>query len=177
MSKSLTDTQNQHARVFVRALVDSDFGGNITAAARALEVGTATLADFLRGSRGAGAKLLLAVADHAKTSVSEVTGDEAPRLFGDAPIVRARELPGWDAAIAWVRTAKGSAFNEGIARTAGHVSLDNPPAMSPIVVLRLYEFVEAALSQGWDTKPTNTAVSSAVPPPPPLAPKRAPRRR
>ena len=73
-TKSLDPERNEAARAYVRDIVDRDFKGNVTAAARRWHISQPMLSEFLKGSRGAGMKLLEAVARHAGSSIDEIIG-------------------------------------------------------------------------------------------------------
>lgn len=79
-TKALPPERNEHLRGEVRALIEKEFRGNESAAARAFGVSGSMLSEFLRGLRGAGPKLLNGVADY--------TGRSTDDLYGRPPLVR-----------------------------------------------------------------------------------------
>lgn len=95
-NKSLPLSQNEAARAFVRALVDSEFEGNTNAAAKKLGLSQSMLYEFLDGTRGAGMKLLNAVAVHTRRTIDEVVG-RPPQIalpLGDEEPAH-QNIPGW----------------------------------------------------------------------------------
>lgn len=73
-SKTLSPERTAAARVYLRQVVDEDFGGNITRAAAGLGLSGAYVSEALSGKVGIGAKLLEALADHRNVAVDTVLG-------------------------------------------------------------------------------------------------------
>lgn len=73
MSKSLGTGANEQLRAAVRRLLETEFGGSQSRAAKAFGVTQGYISDFLDGKRGAGAKLLRGVAPFDE-SVAEILG-------------------------------------------------------------------------------------------------------
>jgi hypothetical protein len=146
MTKSLSAEQNERARAFTRDLVAKSFEGNASAAARALGVGVGTLADFLRGDKGAGAKLLDAIARFAHVGVDAVIGQ--PRPDRTSGLLMLRDRAGWDAALDHVRGLMGERFNEQAAAFAGSLSVwvgSEDIEVTPRTALQLYELAVSHL--------------------------------
>jgi len=93
--KSLGHEANERLREIVRSFVDRDFGGNKTAAAKRLGVSQSLVQEFLDGSRGAGVKLISAVAAYTGRPMDEVLGraPAPPAPARPAPPVRAPVAP------------------------------------------------------------------------------------
>lgn len=89
IKRDLSPELNAAARRYTRALVDDDFAGNVLACAHAIGIAQGTLYDFLKGAKGAGARLLDAVARYRGVSVDVVLGRAPARridlLEGHAP--------------------------------------------------------------------------------------------
>ena len=77
-NKSLSPERADAARAFVERLVNERFGGNVSAAAKAMSISQSLLYEFLNGTRGAGPKLLEAVADYAQVTIDHLIGRSAP---------------------------------------------------------------------------------------------------
>lgn len=73
-SKSLRPEQNERLREIVRDLIAKDFKGSATAAAKALGVTQPLVSEFLSGGRGAGPKLIQALADITGRSIDDLYG-------------------------------------------------------------------------------------------------------
>ena len=84
-SKSLRDDQNERLRGILRDLVDAKFGGSASAAARELGIAQSLVSEFLTGGRGAGPKLLNAVAEHTGRSLDDLYGRRFVESSGDLP--------------------------------------------------------------------------------------------
>jgi transcriptional regulator with XRE-family HTH domain len=84
-NKALDPEQNEGVRRFTQRLVDLGYDGNVSAAAEALGVSQSLLYEFLKGTRGAGMKLLEGLADVTGASLDEVMGRPPPR---PKPILR-----------------------------------------------------------------------------------------
>jgi hypothetical protein len=74
-SKSLDAQRNDAARAYTADLIKRRFDGNVLQASKAIGVSQSALYEFLKGSRGAGMKLLDAVARFDHTTVDQVVGN------------------------------------------------------------------------------------------------------
>jgi hypothetical protein len=105
--KGLSPERNAHVRAFVQELIDREFEGNVLRASKALGLSNSILYEFLRGSRGAGIKLLEALSDYTKKSIPTILGmDEFAEMVG-APLRaerRFRDIQGWTDAEQTART-------------------------------------------------------------------------
>jgi hypothetical protein len=72
--KSLDEQRNEAARDYIRAIVEQDFKGNVSAAAVEFDVKQPTLSNFLNGKSGAGISLLDGVASYRNVSLDVVLG-------------------------------------------------------------------------------------------------------
>lgn len=72
--KALSTQQNEDLRRVVAQLVEEKFEGNKTAAAKELGLSSSALQEFLKGTRGAGAKMLNALADLTGQSLDTLMG-------------------------------------------------------------------------------------------------------
>lgn len=73
-TKASTPEANDAARKFAQAVVDREFGGNTLKAAAALGVSQSYVSDFLRGTKGAGTKMLHALANFCGVPLDVVIG-------------------------------------------------------------------------------------------------------
>lgn len=73
-TKALDAPSREAARAFLRRFVDERFDGNHTRAATALGVSQAYVSDLLSGAKGAGSKILLALAEKTGVSLDVVLG-------------------------------------------------------------------------------------------------------
>jgi len=102
-TKSLLEKQNEAVRSRMRQVVSSPrFAGNVTAAAKELRVSQSMLYEFLAKKRGAGMKILTALANYTGLSIDVLLGSEevTPSTRGSLaePDARARgeEIVGWE---------------------------------------------------------------------------------
>lgn len=72
--KALESKASDAARTFARGLVDRDFKGNVSNAAKAMGVAQPTLAEFLNRKRQLGVVLWLALAEYSGRSLDEIAG-------------------------------------------------------------------------------------------------------
>lgn len=72
--KALDEDRNQQLRAFMAKLINENFDGNKAAAARELKVSQSLVQEFLAGTRGAGTKLLTALADYTGQSLDSLVG-------------------------------------------------------------------------------------------------------
>ncbi len=89
-TKGLSPKRLEHAKAFVQAIVDRDFGKNVNAAAKAFGISQPQLADLLGDRGGAGIKLLEAVADYEHVMIDHVIGRSAPAGTGATDTIEAR---------------------------------------------------------------------------------------
>lgn len=100
--------RNDVLRTLMRALIQRDFSGNLTATAHALVLSPSSLSAFLSGSRGAGPKTTDALVTYTRCTYDQILasgGDlDALRASGvsTSPVQRAvfRELPNWNELLA-----------------------------------------------------------------------------
>lgn len=142
-SKSLPLESNERLRTLVRELLETRARGNITAFARELKVTGPYLNEFLSGKRGAGAKLLTALADYTGRTLDDLAGRKTviampPPAEGTA---LAGNLPHWAEASAEARARK-VVPDEAIA-VAAHVGGLTAPTggVTPEFVIDLAQFV------------------------------------
>jgi transcriptional regulator with XRE-family HTH domain len=100
-TKGLEPEQRANVQRLLRTIVDRDFDGNQSKAARGLQVSQAFISDTVSGNRGAGNRLLIAMAKHLGVTIDDVlAGREArperPSLttvdYGDQFPNRARAM-------------------------------------------------------------------------------------
>ena len=98
--KALESKASDAARTFARGLVDRDFNGNVSNAAKAMGVAQPTLAEFLNRKRQLGVVLWLALAEYSGRSLDEIAGRKpettlpamkAARVFLGARVTDAAE--------------------------------------------------------------------------------------
>lgn len=137
-SKSLRPEQNERLRGIVRELIDRDFDGNGTAAAKAFGVAQGMISEFLSGGRGAGPKLIQGIADYTGRSIDDLYGRPVlPIAQGGHELIGSRaDWPAArDAAIASNRRLAPADVER-----VGGVSLSQPPErLSPEFIVRLAE--------------------------------------
>lgn len=98
-SKSLKPEQNERLRAILTELIDATFAGNVAAAARAMGLSQSLFVEFLRGARGAGPKLINAIADHTGRSIDDLYGRQVVAVpDGSRAYQRLRDHPDWAAA-------------------------------------------------------------------------------
>lgn len=73
-SKSLDNETKEAVRRFAKKVVDLDFDGNITRAARAIGAGYTMLYETIHGSRGAGMSTINRLVAYTKYGMNEVVG-------------------------------------------------------------------------------------------------------
>jgi len=144
----MSPEHNEAVRAFVRRIAIADFNNNVTAFASTLGVAQSLLSELLKGSRGAGPKLLVALADYACVSLDEVIGRTVPRRRSGATPwaaamqwVRFRDLPGWDEAEAVALVQFADEIPEYAFRLAGDVLTQTRPARINLYTVR--EFAAA----------------------------------
>lgn len=79
MAKTLPEPRVQAIKAFVRQIMQNDFGGSISATARALKMPQSQLSDLLNDRRGLGLAGVERAADYAKVTLDEVVGRKPPR--------------------------------------------------------------------------------------------------
>ncbi len=96
MGKKSFDLElRERVRLLLEKIVDEEFDGNRTQAAKALGVSQSYVTELLKASRGVGPTILVSIADRARVSIDELMGRQrfdAP-LDSDEP--RYSNLPGW----------------------------------------------------------------------------------
>jgi transcriptional regulator with XRE-family HTH domain len=142
-SKSLPIESNERLRALVRELLETRAAGNITAFARELKVTGPYLNEFLSGKRGAGAKLLTALADYTGRTLDDLAGRKTVIALPPPPegTALAGNLPHWAEASAEARSRK-VVPDEAIA-VAAHVGGLTAPkgGVTPEFVIDLAQFV------------------------------------
>lgn len=123
-TRSLSAERNAKAREFLRELVDGEFKGNVSAAARVLGLTYSGLYEVLNGRRGIGMTVLDALKAHTGKSIEAILG-ESPEEDTTVRHIRASDHPTWKAALEgakqlapeipeWAWEATGKAFLPGI---------------------------------------------------------------
>jgi len=115
--KKLSQDRQDAARTFIRAIVEKDFGGNVTQAAKRFGVAQSMLSEFLAGGRGAGTKLLSGVADYA-----HVTWDEIVGRSGGSSFLMLRQHSDWERVVALASEQHRGEIEEQFFRDAGEWS-------------------------------------------------------
>lgn len=72
--KGLPPNSKKHLRAMLRRIIDDDFKGNMSAAARSLKISQSMMYEMVSGGRGGGMKSVMAVANFRRVSVEEVLG-------------------------------------------------------------------------------------------------------
>lgn len=104
MVQRLTDVDRAAAiRDQLRALREGQFGGNLSAMARAFGVTPAYLSDVLLEKRGVGMKILRALAKHTGQSIAGLIGEIDPADLDDPYPARAEALSLVQRALDYVR--------------------------------------------------------------------------
>lgn len=96
-TRSLSAERNERARAFLRNLIDSQFGGSISAASRALGVTYSALHEVMNGKRGVGMRLLDAAKAYTGTPITEILGETEPPT-ASVHYLRIGDYPTWAAA-------------------------------------------------------------------------------
>lgn len=139
-TKSLTVEQNEHAREALRSVVDGDFGGNQSKAARAIGVGQSLISEVLAG-KGVGPKLIQAIADYTGRSTDDLYGRPArPGLPNITPgYSLLRHHRDWESARAEALQRARTVREPDIDRV-GTVALSQPPEeLTADFVIRMAE--------------------------------------
>lgn len=97
-TRSLSAERNEKARAFLRAIIDGQFGGNVSAAARALGVTYSALHEVLNGRRGVGMRMLDAMKAFTGTSIVEILGESESEAAPEGRPSRTSDLVGWQVA-------------------------------------------------------------------------------
>lgn len=136
--KSLTPAQNEHVREALRELVDKDFNGNQSAAAKSLGVTQSLVSEVLAGGRGVGPKLIQTLADYTGRTIDELYGRAPlPRIHAGMEVLGRRH--DWPAVRAEAITKARTVTAADIDRV-GEVALSQPPdTLTAEFVLRMAE--------------------------------------
>lgn len=97
-TKAFSDAQNALIRDFLARLIEREFDGNQSRAARAIGMRQASLNEFMSRKRGAGMKMLEGVSKAAGVPISKVLGEETERTKVerlDQFPARARAVAAW----------------------------------------------------------------------------------
>jgi len=98
--------KNQILRQTVRAIMEADFGGNLTATAKGLGLSSSAVSDFLLGTRGAGPKTTDALEVYLRRTYDQILAAggnlDTLRKSPVQPVVAPRavrfgDLPNWSA--------------------------------------------------------------------------------
>lgn len=140
-TNSLSDDANERIRKILRALIDRDTSGNITHFAKRLDVTGPGLNEFLSGKRGAGGKLLTAIADYTGRTMDDLMGRpsaEVPHRLEGAVY---GNLEGWPAAAAEAKRRK--IVPDDAIDAAARIGGLTPPTgdVSPEFVIDVAQFV------------------------------------
>jgi hypothetical protein len=108
--------RNGVLRILVKAIVQKDYDGNLTATARALNLSTSALSGFVSGSRGAGPKLMDALVVYLRRTQDQIlaSGGDLATLRQGAPAttsttgapvaIQFGKLPNWPELLATAQT-------------------------------------------------------------------------
>ncbi len=142
-ARSIGGEANERLRAIVRELLRARFEENISAFARALGVTGPYLNEFLSGKRGAGAKLLHALADYTGRTLDDLSGRSAARAIAPPVdgVALAGNLPHWSVAAAAARALR--VVPDEAIDAAAHIGGLTPPTggVTPEFVIDLAQFV------------------------------------
>jgi transcriptional regulator with XRE-family HTH domain len=134
--KALGPDQNERLRDMLREILERDFGGNKSEAARRIGVSQAFVAEFLSGNRGAGNKLLRALADYTGRSTDDLLGRPPPRetrvVYDEARAPKFKFLAWWDEIVAAARKLFPRLPDEAWI-SFGEVMGENTPPRDPVL--------------------------------------------
>lgn len=138
--KALPGEQNERLREVVRNLVALEFQGNASKAAKAIGVSQSLLSEFLGGGRGAGTKLVNALAAHTGRSIDDLYGRRVVRVPDDARAYqRLGDHPEFAGALAEALTRPSLADRAALERV-GDLAMSEPPEhLTADAVIRIAE--------------------------------------
>lgn len=144
-NKSLREDQNKRLRAIVRELVDGEFAGSATAAARAFGVAQSMVSEFLAGGRGAGPKLINGIAEYTGRSIDDLYGRHVVAVpDGSRAYQRLADHPDWERCY-HEALERGSLAGPEQIRAAGEVAFTVPPeVLTPDFVIRIAEALATA---------------------------------
>jgi hypothetical protein len=138
-NKALAPETNERLRKLVKEIVDKDFDGKKTLAARGLGISHSLVFEFLDGGRGAGSKFLDALADYTGKSIDELMGRAPATTSGH--LTTWGNVPGWDVEAEKVRRDHPYLPREVFQRAASTSGSYAPNPMTAEFVLRAALFV------------------------------------
>jgi transcriptional regulator with XRE-family HTH domain len=94
-SKALEPEQNEALRTLVRKIIDDDFAGKVSVAAKSLGVSHSLIFEFLDGRRGLGMKALEGLANYTGRSIDGLLGRASPEADEDDDEPLNMNLRGW----------------------------------------------------------------------------------
>ena len=142
--KSLSHEQNEHLRGILKKLVDEEFGGVDTRAAKALGVSQPLVSVFLNGGGGAGPKLIQAIADYTGRSIDDLYGRPVlPLPTGGYQVLG--QHPDYPIALAEALARPSRLLRPSQIEAVGGVALSKPPAhLTRDFILRMAEALAEA---------------------------------
>lgn len=142
--KSLSQEQNDNLREVVRKLIEDEFGGSDTKAAKAFGVAQPTVSTFVKGATGAGPKLINGIADYTGRSIDDLYG--RPRLplpSGGYQVLG--QHPDYPVALAEALARPGRLLRRAQIEAVGSVALSKPPEhITRDFILRMAEALAEA---------------------------------
>jgi transcriptional regulator with XRE-family HTH domain len=127
--KSLPHAQEERVREILRGIVDGDFKGNKSAAARGLKISQSYVTETLAGNRTGGTKLLTALANYTHRSIDDLLGRRPAEVTrehdADSQLPRTRPVLGnhrdFEAHFAefWRRLGDSGDYDADIKRAVG----------------------------------------------------------
>jgi len=143
--KSLSHEQNDHLRDILRKLIDDEFGGKDTRAARALGVSQPLVSVFVKGGGGgAGPKLIQAIADYTGRSIDDLYGRPSlPLPTGGYQVLG--QHPDYPVALAEALARPSRFLRPSQIEAVGGVALSKPPAhLTREFIIRMAEALAEA---------------------------------
>jgi transcriptional regulator with XRE-family HTH domain len=142
--KSLSLEQNENLRRALKRLVDEEFEGIATRAAKALGVSQPLISGILDGSKGAGPKVIQAIADYTGRSIDDLYGRPAlPLPTGGYQVLG--QHPDYPVALAEALARPSRLLRPSQIEAVGGVALSKPPAhLTRDFILRMAEALAEA---------------------------------
>ena len=164
--KALEPGQNERLRALLTDIVNRDFKGNKTHAAKGLGVSQSFVTEVMAGHRGAGNTLINALADYTGKSTDELRGRTRPRADDVGEGTGIGRVEGWEAA-AEECVAQNPWVQPWMIRSAARVSgVDAPSPMTAAYVLEAVQFILRARAIRENAaaarKPTEAAIQKHV---------------
>lgn len=150
--KSLDPDRNEFLRALLNDLVRDEFGGKKSRAAVAIGVSPSYVQEFLGGTRGAGRKLLEALADYTKRPIDELMGREGHEPEPEPGTLGA--LPGWAEAQSEAVRKYGKTIPAASFAKAAATRSSNPPSVVTVEFVRKMAdaWFQATLDEDDDTE-------------------------